>query len=159
MDRTGLQTALKNRNVIAFLRAIRPGEGTSDPAGYYRIVGGGLFTDVTKHPNRRVFLERYGVYSTAAGAYQIIYRTYLGLQKQYGFTMFDRGTQDEMAVALIVEKRALQDVINGNFFEAVRKCSSIWASLPGSLAGQRTESIDKIREVYLASGGVVSAIT
>lgn len=155
MNRADLQAALENTNVRAFLKAIRLGEGTSDEAGYYRIVGGGTFTDDSQHPNVRVWIERYGVYSTAAGAYQIIRPTWTGLVKQYGFEDFSPESQDEAAVALIAGRSALKNVIGGYFASAVAKCSEEWASLPGSKAGQRTEPYEAVLAVYQANGGVV----
>lgn len=153
MNRLDLQAALGNRNVRAFLKAIRLGEGTTDEAGYYRIVGGGTFTDDAQHPNVRVYIERYKVWSTAAGAYQIIGPTWRALLKQYAFEDFSPDCQDEAAVALIAGRKALEDVKAGRFEEAVKKCSLEWASLPGSTAGQRTEDLTAVREVYIQNGG------
>ncbi len=153
MNRSDIQDALTKANVTAFLRCIRLGEGTSDEAGYYRIVGGGAFTDDSKHPNVRVFLPRWNVYSTAAGAYQIINPTWRGLVNQYGFEDFSPDSQDQAAVALLAGRNALQDVTFGEFESAVQKASKEWASLPGSTAGQRVEDMDKVREVYANYGG------
>jgi muramidase (phage lysozyme) len=151
-----LKNALHNPNVLAFLRAIRLGEGTSDEAGYHRIVGGGTFADDSVHPRVKVFIPKYQVYSTAAGAYQIIWPTWAALCKQYGFTDFTPETQDEAAVALIIGRRALDDVIAGNLKSAVQKCAQEWASLPGSTAGQRTEAFEDVQNEYLAHGGRLS---
>ena len=156
MIRTDLQRALQNQNVAAFLKAIRLGEGTQDDAGYCRIVGGRTFTDDSIHPNQRVFIERYNVYSTAAGAYQIIHPTWEMLRRQYDFQDFSAASQDEAAVALIAGRHALNDVIAGDFSTAVKKCSTEWASLPGSKAGQRIEAFDDVLAVYLAAGGTVA---
>lgn len=156
MKRSDLQAALAHANVRAFLKAIRLGEGTSDEAGYYRIVGGGTFTDDSHHPNVRVFIPRYKVYSTAAGAYQIIRRTWDGLVRQYGFPDFSPERQNEAAVALIVGRRALDDVIAGRFKDAVGECAAEWASLPGSTAGQRTEDFEAVLAVYQQNGGTVA---
>ena len=156
MTRADLQEALKNANVMAFLRAIRLGEGTADEAGYYRVVGGGTFTDDRWHPNVRVFIKRYNVHSSAAGAYQIINRTWQSLKRLYGFPDFSPACQDEAAVALIRGRRALNDVIAGRFHEAVAKCSKEWASLPGSTAGQRTETIEAVRQAYMDAGGTLA---
>lgn len=156
MNRLDLQAALGNKNVRAFLKAIRLGEGTTDEAGYYRIVGGGTFTDDRAHPNVRVFIARYKVWSTAAGAYQIIGPTWRGLVKQYGFEDFSPDCQDEAAVALIAGRKALEDVRAGRFEEAVAKCALEWASLPGSQAGQRTEDIADVRKVYQDNGGTIA---
>ncbi|MDO8703304.1 MAG: glycoside hydrolase family 104 protein [Sulfuricaulis sp.] len=156
MNRADLKEALQHPNVTAFLRAIRLGEGTSDELGYYRIVGGGSFTDDSVHPRVKVYLPKYDVYSTAAGAYQIIWPTWTGLCKQYAFPDFTPDTQDEAAVALIAEKHALADVKAGRLGDAVEKCAAIWASLPGSEAGQRTESMAAVKEEYLSHGGTLA---
>ena len=156
MKRADLQAALKTQNVTAFLKAIRLGEGTSDEAGYYRIVGGGTFTDDSQHPNVRVFIPRYNVYSTAAGAYQIINPTWRGLLKQYDFPDFSPDSQDQAAIALIAGRHALDEVIAGQFEEAVRLCSAEWASLPGSTAGQRIEAYADVLKVYQDAGGTLA---
>jgi muramidase (phage lysozyme) len=147
--------ALQESNVKAFLKAIRLGEGTSDDMGYRRIVGGQTFSDFSKHPNVRVWIPRYEVWSTAAGAYQIIGPTWRGLVSQYQFPDFQPRTQDAACVALIAGRKALHNVIEGRFFDAVKKCSAEWASLPGSTAGQRVENIDAVKDVYLKNGGII----
>jgi muramidase (phage lysozyme) len=156
MTRSDLQSALALPNVAAFLRAIRLGEGTSDEAGYWRIVGGGTFTDDSKHPNVRVWIERYKVWSSAAGAYQIIRPTWDGLVRQYHLPDFSPDCQDEAAVALIAGRGALKAVIAGAFREAIDKVSGEWASLPGSDAGQRQESYAAVEKVYLDAGGTLA---
>jgi len=45
-----IDEALRSKNVLAFLRAIRLGEGTLDADGYRRIVGGELFGSFADHP-------------------------------------------------------------------------------------------------------------
>lgn len=151
-----LQNHLKNQNVRAFLRAIRLGEGTKDDAGYYRIVGGRSFDDDSKHPAVRVFIQKYNVWSTAAGAYQIILPTWKKLQSQYGFYDFSPSSQDMAAVALIAGRGALDDVIAGNLRDAVTKCAEEWASLPGSKAGQRTENYASVEQEFINYNGVIS---
>lgn len=154
--REKLHDALENQNVRAFLRAIRLGEGTSDARGYRRLVGGGEFSSYIDHPNRLVAIQRYGVKSTAAGAYQIIHRTWKNLSLQYGFGDFSPSSQDEAAVALVREKGALDDVIAGRVETAVAKCAPVWASLPGSTAGQRTETLAAVVGVYQQHGGTLA---
>jgi len=148
-----LREYAKNANVRAFLKAIRLGEGTFDEDGYFRIVGGGRFINTATHPRRRVYIARYGVYSTAAGAYQIIYRTWRGLVKNYGFTDFSPANQDLAAIGLIVEMHAIEDVIAGNLADAVLKCAPVWASLPGSKAGQRIEQYANVERTFINAGG------
>lgn len=152
-SRAILKSALLNPNVKAFLRAIRLGEGTSDDAGYGRLVGGGDFEGFDKHPGIRRWIERYGVWSSAAGAYQFIAPTWRGLAAEWGFEDFSPQSQDEAAVALILERDALKDVMGGRIEQAVRKCRTIWASLPGSPYGQRTETMKRFLEEYDKHGG------
>lgn len=153
MTRSDLMEALRNENVRAFLRAIRLGEGTSDADGYLRIVGGGKFTHFIDHPRVLVRIPRYKVWSSAAGAYQITAKTWDGLVKQYGFIDFSPESQDEAAVALIAEKRALRHVKNGDIAKAVALLGGIWASLPSSTDGQRTETMETILAEYQKHGG------
>lgn len=109
------------------------------------------------HPHVKVYIERYKVYSTAAGAYQIIWPTWQSLCKEYDFSDFSPESQDEAAVALIAGRHALDDVIAGRLADAVEKCSAEWASLPGSKAGQRTEDFNAVQQVYLSNGGTLNA--
>ena len=155
-SRNDLRTALLHPNVAAFLRAIRLGEGTSGPDGYHIIVGGGRFDDFSRHPNVLIALPNLGVKSTAAGAYQIIYRTWEALRKQYGLEDFSPENQDQAAVALIAGRRALDAVFAGRLKDAVALCAAEWASLPGSTAGQRTENMASVMRVYVQAGGAVA---
>lgn len=150
-----LDESLKNKNVQAFLKCLRLGEGTLNDSGYNIIVGGGRFSDFSGHPGVRVKIPRYNVVSTAAGAYQIIKPTWTGLVNQYGFKDFTPLNQDRAAVALIAGRNALRDVVSGNFYMAIQKCSKEWASLPGSTAGQRIENISAVKKVYLDNGGEI----
>jgi len=68
---------LSNPNVQAFLRVIRAGETSHDDVAYRMMFGGGLFDDFSHHPN--IVNEAAGLKSTAAGAYQFLYRTWQSL--------------------------------------------------------------------------------
>ena len=50
MTYDNLVAVAPDKNLGAFLHAIRLGEGTSDEDGYRRIVGGELFDDFSRHP-------------------------------------------------------------------------------------------------------------
>lgn len=156
MTREGLQRELQNTNVRAFLKAIRLGEGTSDDLGYYRLVGGGEFTDDSQHPRKKVYIPRYDIYSTAAGAYQIIWPTWKNLLVKYAFPDFSPDCQDEAAVALIDGRGALTAVKRGQLAKAIDLCKQEWASLPGSTYGQRTESYEAVEAEYLKAGGLLA---
>lgn len=146
----------KEKNVAAFLKAIRLGEGTFKALGYLTIVGGGRFTDFKWHPKIRVWIPRYMLYSTAAGAYQIISPTWQALASRYKFPDFSPEWQDAAAVALIVEKGALDEIRRGDLKKAIELCAPVWASLPGNKDGQRQESYAVVKQVYTDNGGVLA---
>lgn len=151
-----LVEALTHSNVQAFLDMLRYCEGTPDEDGYRRMFGGKLFDSFDKHPGEKrtaTFKGGLTVTSTAAGAYQYLLQTWTGVATQYGFADFGPKNQDLGAVALILGRKALADVIAGRFEEAVRKCSWEWASLPGSPYGQPVKTMAQIRKVYEAHGG------
>lgn len=145
-----LDAALRSLNVRAFLRAIRYCEGTADAGGYSRLFGGGKFTSFAQHPNKPVTFKMKGkeYTSTAAGAYQHLYRTWSAQQKQYGFEDFSPLNQDRAAVALLIGRKALDDVLNGNIRDAIMKCNKEWASLPGSPYGQPVKTMPEVLAVY-----------
>lgn len=81
-----------------------------------------------------------GCVSTAAGAYQIIKPTWERVRQagSWGPHLddFSPASQDEAARRLLWECGALADLQAGNFSGAVQRASKLWASLPGSRAGQ-----------------------
>jgi muramidase (phage lysozyme) len=148
-----IDEALRSPNVRAFLRAIRLGEGTSDDNGYMRIVGGGNIDTFDDHPRKRVWIERYKVWSTAAGAYQFLAGTWDEMAAQYGLPDFSPQSQDIAAVGLLIRRKALDDILAGRVESAIAKCRQEWASLPGSPYGQRTESMEAVLDEYTKHGG------
>lgn len=157
MTRDELLAISREPNVAAFLRAIRLGEGTKDDAGYRRIVGGGMADSLADHPRKMVWLPRYGVHSSAAGAYQFLGKTWDGLVRQYGFPSFAPQWQDAGAVGLIIGRKALDAVRRGDIRAAIALCRNEWASLPGSPYGQRTEAMDAVLLEYRKWGGTLTA--
>lgn len=160
MTKDELEAALAHPNVLAFLRAIRLGEGTSDEDGYYRIVGsrsGRQFEDFSDHPRKLVWVERIGNYSSAAGAYQFIRRTWDEVAKEYGLEDFSPHNQDLGAVGRIVFRGALDAVMAGDIREAVWKCRLEWASLPGAgYEKQRMEPLENVLAEYEKHGGTLA---
>ena len=154
-DPIALIAALQDPNVQAFLRMLRHGEGTAGDDGYRVQFGGGLFDSFADHPRTPITRKLGGtpITSTAAGAYQFLARTWDGLVRQYGFADFSPVNQDLGAVALILGRKALDDVIAGRFEDAVRKCNREWASLPGSPYGQPVVTMARARQEYEAYGG------
>lgn len=143
-----------NKNVQAFLRVIRKGEGTSDQAGYSRLFGGATFSSYADHPRRLIVKGAYR--STAAGAYQALESTWDETRRVMGLPDFSPASQDRFAVGRIAARGALADVMAGRFEEAIRKCAKEWASLPFSPYGQPTISMSTAANVYAAFGGAVA---
>lgn len=147
--------ALNNSQVLAFLALIRRGEGTADEAGYQRLVGGGHFSSWRDHPRQSVQLGRLGINSTAAGAYQILSRTWDVVRRQAGLADFSPHSQDLAAVQLIRNRGALADVLAGRLGAALEKCSWEWASLPPfRYGGQGTISMNRAYALFENAGGV-----
>ncbi|WP_260431107.1 glycoside hydrolase family 24 protein [Burkholderia stagnalis] len=145
-------SAVGNTNVQAFLRMVRVGEGTAGPNGYTTLFGGGQFSDMSRHPNIKV--TRGGYTSTAAGAYQILYSTWLEAQAALGLPDFSPASQDLAACWLIKRRGALADVQNGAVATAIGKCNKEWASLAGSPYGQPTLTLAQDEANFASFGGV-----
>jgi muramidase (phage lysozyme) len=151
-----IERALTMNNVKAFLAVIRNGEGTADEAGYRRMFGGELFSDMRDHPRQKITKKLGGkpITSTAAGAYQFLSRTWDEVAKALSLKDFSPRSQDLGAVFLIWRRKALDDVLAGRFETAVEKCAKEWASLPGSPYGQPVKTMSEARRVYAANHGV-----
>ncbi len=141
-------------NVMAFLRVIRTGEGTDGPKGYRMLFGGDTFASFADHP--RIAVTRGSLTSTAAGAYQILARTWDDLQGSLALPDFSPPYQDIAALFLIRRRGALADVQAGNFDSAIAKVAKEWASMPGSPYGQPTISLARAEDVYTSSGGSIA---
>lgn len=151
---SNLSEALQSPNVQAFLRVIRAGETSQDDRAYSTMFGGGFFASFVDHP--RLKNSAAGLTSTAAGAYQFLERTWDNLVVKYKFPDFSPASQDLGAVALILGRGALDDVLAGRFDAAIRKCNKEWASLPGSPYGQPTRTMAQAKQTYEAYGGTYS---
>jgi muramidase (phage lysozyme) len=151
-----LRAALADRNVQAFLRVIRAGEGTADEDGYRRHFGGELFTDFSQHPKRSItkLLGGKPITSTAAGAYQFLSRTWSECQAALNLPDFSPASQDLAAVFLIARRKGLEHILAGRLEQAIAACAAEWASLPGSPYGQPVKTLAQCRAVYEQHGGV-----
>lgn len=138
-------------NLGAFLWVIRHCEGTAGLDGYRTLYGGGLFNSYADHPNKVITAGGYS--STAAGAYQILYRTWRDFIAANGPHDFSPDSQDLCARWLIARRGASADVEAGRLEEAIAKCNKEWASLPGSPYGQPTRDIAYCRAKYRQAGG------
>jgi muramidase (phage lysozyme) len=141
-----------NANRKAFLDMIAFSEGTSSikgsDNGYNVIVGGKLFASYSDHPRVLVNLPKLGIKSTAAGRYQVLKKYYDHYKAQLGLKDFSPASQDAIAIQLIKECNALADIDAGRIKEAIAKCRSRWASLPGAGYGQHEHSTETLLAKY-----------
>jgi lysozyme len=155
---TSVPGAVSDPNVRAFLAMIRVGEGTAGANGYRTFFGGSTFSDMSRHPN--VAHTGGGYTSTAAGAYQMLYTTWLEAQAALGLPDFSPASQDLAAVWLIKRRGALADVIAGRIATAIGKCNKEWASLAGSPYGQPTLTMaDDLANFVNAGGNLTDGAT
>ena len=148
------------RNLRACLDAIAFAEGTAGPDGYRTMFGYRYFDSFADHP-RQYFPFTNGrgeqLKSSAAGRYQIIVRTWDGLQRKLGLQDFAPASQEAAAVELIRERGALNDAMGGRFAEFARKCAPTWASLPGAGYAQPERSLQSLIAAYRNAGGTLEA--
>lgn len=128
-----------NPNLQKFLQLITRAEGTDlQGTPYNELYGFSNFTDFSRHPNKKV--TKNGITSTAAGRYQILYKTYQDL----GLKDFSPKSQDYGAIKLIADHGALPDVLAGAWPDAIYKVRKVWASLPGAnYPGQKSISLTR----------------
>jgi muramidase (phage lysozyme) len=93
-----LQNALLNKNTQAYLITIRHSEGTDAPDGYNYIFGSSpsntrRFTSFSEHPDIKVPFGKDN-FSTAAGAYQILFKTWESIRIKYALPDFSPASQD-----------------------------------------------------------------
>lgn len=146
---------LANENVRTMLDMIAAAEGTAGRGdnGYNIEFGGGQFQGYDKHPEKLYeFTQTDGKKNktSAAGRYQFLARTAQNLQHQMGLTDFSPKSQDKMAIELIRQAGALDNVLMGDYESAIHKLGKIWASLPSSPYAQPKRSMDEV----LAAGGI-----
>jgi muramidase (phage lysozyme) len=148
------QATTASKNLRAFLVMIQYAEGTFGKDAYRKLFGGGLVSDLSRHPNTPV--RKGGITSTAAGAYQILAGTWAELSAKLYLPDFGAASQDKAAVELIRRRKALSDVLAGRFTQAITKCRKEWASLPGAGYNQRERSKTSLLAVYKIAGGTTA---
>lgn len=94
--------------------------------------------------------------STAAGRYQLLARYWAPYCKILGLHDFSPLSQDLIAIAQIKERGAYQQIQRGQIAAAIASVNHIWASLPGSPYGQRTNDLDMLLDVYRQHGGMMA---
>ena len=147
-----------NVNRKAFLDALAKSEDTwgHGDEGYDVLVGGKFFDSYEDHPRIAVDLPNLGIKSTAAGRYQILDHIFDFYKKSLGLKDFGKDSQDAIALQLIKEVHALEDIDAGRIKEAIEKCASRWASLPGANYGQHEHKFNFLITAFKESGGVLA---
>jgi muramidase (phage lysozyme) len=133
-------------NIDNYLEFLSKAEG----ADYDTIVGGGKFKDFSKHPGVVGTTTREGP-STAAGKFQITKTTYDDIAPKIGVTDFSPESQKKIALKLIEDKGALEDVQKGDYEAANAKLGKVWASLPSSPYKQPKRSQEWVEETLKAT--------
>lgn len=146
-------------NLDAFLTMIAVSEGTQSigDRGYNCLVGSTpqkpvLFDSYADHPRIKVHL-RPDLTSTAAGRYQILERYFDAYKKQLHLPDFSPASQDRIAMQMITECDAMIEVMAGDVRDAITKCASRWASLPGAGYGQHENTVASLQQAFTSAGG------
>lgn len=149
MTRDDLLRLSINTNIAAFLRVIRERESSQDDSAYSVINGGAHFDSFARHP----YKGQRTPPGRAAGAYQYIASTWGDVEAQYSMPDFSPRSQDAGAVARLIYRGALEDVLAGRFASAVARCRHEWTSLPGASESSTSWTMDKALAVYRKWGG------
>ncbi len=137
---TPIATNNLHPNLVKFLMLITYTEGTDkQKTPYNELFGFDNFAGYITHPNIKV--NKGGHVSTAAGRYQILYKTFVAMLKKFPKADFSPEWQDRMALELIKEANGYALAKAGKFEEAILEVNNIWASFPGSKYGQPTHSM------------------
>jgi muramidase (phage lysozyme) len=154
-DRVATDHSIERDRVKAFLDTIATAEGTASPDGYHTQYTGTKFASFTDHPREMRCGRRYGkkLCSDAAGRYQFLSTTWDRFAKKFSITDFSPQNQDFVAVELIREKGALEDIEAGRLEPAIRKLAYIWPSFR-RFGGSVDSSLPKLEKMYLHNLGI-----
>ena len=154
-DSVATDDSIERDRVKAFLDTIAAAEGTASPDGYHTQYTGTKFASFSDHPREMRCGRRYGkkLCSDAAGRYQFLSTTWDRFAKKFSITDFSPQNQDFVAVELIREKGALEDIEAGRLESAVRKLAYIWPSFR-RFGGSVDSSMPKLEQMYLQNLGI-----
>jgi muramidase (phage lysozyme) len=146
---------IERDRVKAFLDTIATAEGTAGSDGYRTQYTGTKFVSFSDHPREMRCGRRYGrkLCSDAAGRYQFLSTTWDRFAKKFGVKDFSPENQDLMAIELIREKDALEDIEAGRLEPAIRKLAYIWPSFR-RFGGSVDSSLPKLEKMYLHNLGI-----
>jgi muramidase (phage lysozyme) len=139
-----LTRLLNHPNVRRYLDVIAQAEGTASHADPYRVgFGGSTIADLARHPGiAKRFKQTDGKTNrtTAAGKYQFLARTWNDVAGKLGLNDFSPRAQDLGAMELMRRSGSLDDVLRGDYAQAIHKDGRTWASLPSSPYAQPKRS-------------------
>lgn len=119
-----------------------------------------LFSSYSDHPlpsDDDAIEYADGVFSTAAGRYQILNTYWPHYCEQLGLPDFSPECQDCYAIQQLREQDALELIQEGRFGDAITAASNIWASMPGAGYGQREHKLKTLAQAYVDAGGQLSS--
>ena len=143
-------SGVNSAKIRAFLDTIAIAEGTAGPEGYTTQFTGLQFSSFEDHP-RQVNCGWDGarrICSDAAGRYQLLSSTWDRLAKKLGVQDFRPTNQDRVAVELMRERGALEDVEGDRFEATLRKLAPVWPSLKRLGGGSLEASIPQLKQIY-----------
>ena len=140
--KAALESYLQLPQIRAALDTIAWAEGGKS---YNTLYGGGTFTGI-QHPNRAITAGAYT--STAAGRYQFLYGTWLGIKTKLGLADFSPRNQDIATLKLIDERGQLGKLLNGDFEGMMRGLGCAWAALPYSTCRQKMRPLGDTMNYY-----------
>jgi muramidase (phage lysozyme) len=126
-----LQALACHPQILAFSHVLRSGESNQTEDAFHILYGGGRFDSFADHPRIRfpIVYEGKPNYTTAAGAFQIIEKSWNDFTAKFGPMDFSPGNQLLCTVWLIDRAGALDDVIEGRINAAIRRLGPVWTSL------------------------------
>ncbi|ADQ85506.1 hypothetical protein [Methylovorus sp. MP688] len=143
----------------AFLRCLREYEcqAEQDDAKRYQMLhtplpnGEKRFANFSKHPWYGITNQLPNHGSGAAGAYQIIPKTWNAILfdpktsrifPKSGEPLFDQKMQDRIAVAILEGRNALASIRTGDIAKALQLLQKEWTSLPGAKENANRKTVD-----------------
>jgi len=143
----------------AFLRCLREYEcqAEQDDTKRYQMLntplpnGNKRFNDFSKHPWYGITNQLPNHGSGAAGAYQILPKTWNSILfdpsaqrivAKSGEPLFDQKMQDRIAVAILEGRNALGSIRSGDIAKAIQLLQKEWTSLPGAKENANRKTID-----------------
>ncbi|KVD19218.1 hypothetical protein WI80_33405 [Burkholderia ubonensis] len=154
---TGASAQTPQRQAWLDMIAISEGTFGVGDDGYNKLVNpGGLFGNgYVDHPRQLIHVGG-SLWSTAAGRYQLLAKTWDSVRGAIGASDFSPANQDAAAIELTRRRGALDDVDAGNIAAAITKCNREWASFAGSPYNQHPHDMGTMLAWFQTQGGAIA---